>query len=463
MDPMLVSDRTFAPLRCPHADPGRMIQRYAFALLISACALSTAAQPTLLPSIGIGTLPADSDPICTLPTQTPPINSSGRPEGESAADFTLYDMNGTGFNLEDALLLGKPVLMISSSYTCPVFRNKVPVINDVVAIYGSQLTTVIVYTPEAHPYLDISPYFAAVNTSQANIDAGILYEQPETYGERKAVLQELLDSMQIDAPIYLDGPCNEWWNYYGPQPNNAYLIATDGSIFRHHDWFHKTPDDIYCDIDSLLGLPTDCAQTFGGSFTVQMVSNDTLWGDAGNTITGHATFTNTTAEDCLVRIVKLQVDMPGGWTSSLCADVCYLPDVDTAIVVLPANSTMEFYYYFYTTVPGIGYTRVGFRNESDFGNNFMRDFWAVAEEANGLGEMADGAAWSVFPNPASDAVSFTGLPPNAAVEWRDLSGRLVHVGEAAEANVTGLAPGIYVLRPALNGVLFSSPLRLFVR
>ena len=70
--------------------------------------------------------------------------------------------------------------MIGSSYTCPVFRNKLPVINDVVATYGAQLTTIIVYTPEAHPYLDVSPYFGAVNTHQANISSGILYEQPET-------------------------------------------------------------------------------------------------------------------------------------------------------------------------------------------------------------------------------------------------------------------------------------------
>ncbi|MBK9629322.1 MAG: hypothetical protein IPO56_16955 [Flavobacteriales bacterium] len=74
-------------------------------------------------------MPADSEPICTLPTQTPPISSCGRPEGEQAADFTLFDLDGNAFNLEDALLAGKPVLMISSSYTCPLFRGKVPGIN----------------------------------------------------------------------------------------------------------------------------------------------------------------------------------------------------------------------------------------------------------------------------------------------------------------------------------------------
>lgn len=439
-----------------------MNPRILLPILLVGSSLVAQAQPTLLPSIGIGALPADSDPICTLPFQTPPIPTCGRPEGESAADFTLYDKDGNAFNLEDALLLGKPVLMISSSYTCPVFRNKVPVINDVIDLYGGQLTTIIVYTPEAHPYLDISPYFGAVNTGQENMNAGILYEQPETYGERKAVLQALLDSMQIDAPIYLDGACNEWWNYYGPQPNNAYLIDTTGTIFRHHDWLHKTPDDIYCDIDSLLGLPTSCAMSFGGSFTVQMVSNDTIWGDAGTTITGHATLTNPTTEDCLVRIVKLQVNMPAGWTSSLCADVCYLPDVDTAIVELAANSTMDFYYYFYTTGAGTGYTRVGFRNESDFSNNFMRDFWAVAHDANSTSEVAAASTWSVFPNPATDELHLIGLPTGTVVEWRDLSGRVVRHTHDMDIGVGHMGSGIFFLQPLLATTPLYRPLRVVI-
>lgn len=432
------------------------------ALALSACLgfSSALAQPTLLPSIGVGSLPTDGEPICTLPVQTPPITSCGRPEGESAADFTVYDKDGNAFHLEDALLLGKPVLMISGSYTCPVFRNKIPVINDVVATYGAQLTTIIVYTPEAHPYLDISPYFGAVNTGQENINAGILYEQPETYGERKAVLQALVDSMQIDAPIYLDGPCNSWWDYYGPQPNNAYLIDADGSLFRHHDWLHRNEDDIYCDVDSLLGLPTDCAQSFGGSFTVQSVSNDTIWGDAGTTITGHATLTNSTSEDCLVRIVKLQMNLPVGWQTSLCADVCYLPDVDTALVELPANSTMDFYYYFYTTVAGTGHTRVGFRNESNTANNFIRNYWAVASEANGMDESLTAPVLHVAPNPANGSISLSGGVRFDGFRILDAQGREVLRSNGSSADVSSLAMGAYLVQPHVHGDPAGKPIRI---
>jgi Iodothyronine deiodinase len=422
--------------------------------------LATVGQPVLLPTIGLAALPADSDPICTLPTQTPPISNVGRPEGEQAAHFTLYDINGNAFNLEDALLQGKPVLMISSSYTCPVFRNKVPKINDLVASYSSQLHIVIVYTPEAHPAVDISPYFGAVNTSQQNIDAGILHQQPTTYGERKAVLQEMLDSLQIDAPVYIDGPCNAWWDYYGPQPNNAYLIDLNGTFHTHHDWFDKLPEDIDCDIEDVLALPPggDCgAETFGGHFNVQWMSNDTVYGTGGTTLTAHLKLFNTSAtEDVLVRVVKLQTNLPGGWQTSLCLDACYLPDVDTAIVPIAAGDTMHFYYYFYST-PGdaIGYTRVGMRNESDFNNGFSRELWGVGSGSVGIVETTSPSPLAIAPNPVTDHMTIIGVAPNDAFEIQDMTGRTVLRFAGPMAEVTCLAKGNYLLSGAPSASMAS--------
>ena len=433
--------------------PPKMTKRNILGLFAWVALVGVYAQPVLLPTIGLAALPADSDPICTLPTQTPPITSCGRPEGEQAADLTLYDINGNAFNLENALLQGKPVLMISSSYTCPVFRNKVPKINDLVATYSSQLHIVIVYTLEAHPAVDISPYFGAVNTGQQNIDADILFEQPETYGERKAVLQEMLDSMQIDAPVYIDGPCNAWWNYYGPQPNNAYLIDLNGTIHTHHDWFDKLPEDIDCDIEDLLALPPtgDCGgETYGGHFNVQWMSNDTVYGTGGTTLTAHLKLFNTSAtDDVLVRVVKLQTNLPVGWQTSLCLDVCYLPDVDTAIVPIAAGDTMHFYYYFYST-PGdaIGYTRVGMRNENDFNNGFSRELWGVSEGSVGMAEALSIPPLGIAPNPATDRMMIIGAAQNDAYELRDMMGSTVLSFTGPAADVNGLAPGHYLLSGA---------------
>lgn len=436
--------------------------------LLMAClgvtAISAMAQPNLLPDLNSGVLPADGDPICTLPMQTPPINTCGRPEGEQAADFTLFDINGAVFNLEDALLQGKPVLMISSSYTCPVFRNKVGTINQLVADHGSQLTIAIVYTPEAHPDVDISPYFGAVNTGQQNINAGILYQQPTTYGERKAVVQDMLADLQIDAPVYLDGPCNEWWDFYGPQPNNAYLIDTNGTIHTHHDWFEKLPEDIDCDIEDLLALPPtgDCGGgSYGGHFNVEWVSNDTVYGLGGTTLTAHLKLFNTSpTEDVLVRVVKLENDLPPGWGSSLCLDACYLPDVDTAIVPIAAGDTMHFYYYFYST-PGaaIGYTRLGMRNEEDLSNGFTRQVWGVVEGGVGLVEEAVMPRALIVPNPARDRITVLGASRTDGFVIMDMTGRPLMRSIGPDILLEGLPSGSYLVMPLSPGAP-ANPMRL---
>ena len=194
--------------------------------------LPTFAQLNLKPTIGVGTLPNDADSICTLGTVGGGgFGQLGPMTGDTIAHFNLWATDGSEMDIETILLQGKPVLMVTGSYTCPVFRNKVGVINDLQVIYGNSLEIFIVYVVEAHPIApDISPYFGVVNDA-GNPSVGINVLQPRTYGERKAVVQEMTDTMQFDVPIYLDGPCNEWWYEFGPAPNNAYIIDQNGAVY----------------------------------------------------------------------------------------------------------------------------------------------------------------------------------------------------------------------------------------
>ncbi len=441
-----------------------MKPRHCILLFLFPITLIVAGQPILLPSIGIGPLPADTDPVCPIPVQTPSITSVGRDAGETAADFTLYDLDGNPFNLHDALAIGKPVLMVSASYTCPVFRNHVASINNVVATFGDQLTTVIVYTVEAHPDQDISPYFGVVNTGAQNINAGILYRQPTNYGERKAVLQEMLMDIQIDAPIFLDGPCNEWWVYYGPQPNNAYLIDTNGVIFAHHDWYDRFPQDIVCDIDSLLGNPVPCDQSFGGNFTVDLVSNDTIYGTDAPILTAHCLLTNTSTSDVLVRVAKLNVQLPIGWSSSLCLDVCYQTSVDTAVITIPAGGTQHFYYYFYSPPsPGTGYTRVGFRNEDDNSNNFAIGLWGINSTSTSI-ETGREVDWGYYPNPVDDVLHINGPMRIDHLRILEISGKEVLTINGTSSFLLGsLVPGCYLAQPMVRGSSVGAPIRIMKR
>ncbi|MDQ3101137.1 MAG: T9SS type A sorting domain-containing protein [Bacteroidota bacterium] len=425
-------------------------------------ALAAWAQPVLLPSIGIGLQPSSADQICTLPFETPPLESNGRPAGENAADFSLYDLQGDQFNLEEALLEGKPVLMIAGSYTCPVFRNKMPLINQIQQTYGDQLTTVVVYTAEAHPDQDISPYFGAVNTHEANFAEGILYQQPTTYGQRLSIAADMLAAMTIEVPVFIDGPCNEWWNYYGPAPNISYLIGTGGDIVSRHTWFDKYPQDILCDIDQLLDIPNDCSETFGGQFSMEWLSNDTAYGPSGTTITVNTRILNPTMDPVLVEIHRLENNMPMGWNSSICADICYLPQIDFAETVVPAGGQQDLHYYFYSSGdPAHGHARVGVRNAEDVDNGYIMNFHAFSSVPTSIGEGTLFQPFAVWPNPASEMIQLRVPFDHYRITINDIHGRLVlETAAQATVDVSGLPQGIYIITCWKEGMMISQPARI---
>ena len=229
-------------------------------------------QAQLLPGIGLSHLPAEGDSICPIPIAQGSGSVPGIMPGNPVPDFKLYTLTGDSVTLSEVLLLGKPVLLISSSYTCPVFRGKIPVINQVDSIYQGQLSVYVIYTVEAHPIIDVSPYSGNVWTTSTNTNEGILFEQPKTYGERKSILNSLLSANYLRPTVLIDGPCNEWWLNYGTEPNSATLIKPDGNVFAFQQWFDKAPDNIFCEIDSLLGTNSGLCTSFGnGSLHLQII------------------------------------------------------------------------------------------------------------------------------------------------------------------------------------------------
>jgi hypothetical protein len=402
---------------------------------------------TLQPSIGIGPLPNDSDAICPIPWYLGDYASSGLQSGDTAYDFTLYDLNGNPFHLDSVLALGKPVLLVAGNYTCPVFRDKIPMINYVYNSYGSQITTVVIYGVEAHP-TDTSPYFGYVNLTQYNINDGIYFPQPTTYGERKLMAVETYVNTTLQAPVYIDGPCNNWWLNYGPAPNNAYLIDTNGIVFAKHDWYDNYPHDIICDIDSLLGIPANCSSGPGnGYFTATMLTGDTVWGVAGNVITVDMEFVNSSSDDVVLGIKRMQNNTAPGWSTSLCATICYSPITDSIQVQMFPGDTLLFHVNFFTdTVPGMSMVRIGFRNMASTLNPVLKDFYCYTSLTTGIPSNESAPDVKIYPNPAGDVIHASAGFKIASIEVLDFTGRILFETENSDLDVSGLSPGIYFVR-----------------
>ncbi|MBK8982014.1 MAG: hypothetical protein IPM38_06745 [Ignavibacteria bacterium] len=227
------------------------------------------------PHIGLNQIPLLTDSMCVFQTYTGGFEATGYQVGDTVNDFTLFSYNEDTLNLRSELMKGKPVVLISSSYTCPVFRNKINDINLLWDLYGDSVSIFVIYTIEAHPYPDISPYFGFVNVGQANINEGIIFPQPDTYGERKTMVYRLDSARNISVPVFIDGPCNSWLEHFGPAPNNAYLIDTTGIVVTKHAWFNKPPKNMSNDINVYFGNSGGGGFSTGGTFTFNYTS-DTL-------------------------------------------------------------------------------------------------------------------------------------------------------------------------------------------
>ncbi|MCE3226339.1 MAG: hypothetical protein K0S32_890 [Bacteroidetes bacterium] len=398
-----------------------------YILLLLAAFKTTRAQ--LLPSIGITSQPASSATICDAPWYLGSFYTSGYQVGNSVPDFKLYDLNGDSIILSDELTAGKPVVLISGNLTCPVFRNKVPVINQIISTYGSAIKVFVIYTLEAHP-TDTSVYFGNINVTSQNQSAGILFPQPTTYGARKQMVDTMSYYLTLNAPVFIDGPCNEWWSAFGPAPNNAYIISPSGTVLKKHGWFDKSPDKIFCDIDNVLSITSgSCITTTApGTFTINVL-NSFINGNPTELLLDNANIINTESVSVTVSVKKIQKNHPAGWQTAFCADVCYSTAEDSIGFTIAPFDTMAFSLDFYTdAIPDSGSVKVGFKNPNKPNNSFTYRFRAstlpfdvgISETQNEMKSI------SLFPNPSNEKTTISTDEKKFTVNILDLNGKIIY-------------------------------------
>jgi hypothetical protein len=404
----------------------------------------------LLPSIGINTQPANSATLCYPSYYTGSFYTSGYQVGDTVPDFKLYSMLGDSLILSDELQNGKPVLLIAGSLTCPVFRSKVPIINQVMATYGSSINVFVIYTIEAHP-TNISVYSGNVNTTSQNMADGVLFPNTLTYGDRKQMIDTMPNWVGVNAPIFIDGTCNEWWNNFGPAPNNAYLIDTNGIVVIKHGWFHKLPiDNIFCDLDTYLGVNSNsCVVTTApGQFSVSVV-NSNSFGGPGSTLYDFALVVNTQSVPVTVSAQNIQQSVPTLWSTNFCADVCYGPlDTYVSFVVDPFD-TLLFSLDWATdlSAPDSGRVKVGFQNVNNASNGFV--YWMRASTYPPTGVVAHEKQpeLAIFPNPFSNEIQVN--MPDTEFELNIINAlgqTVVQSTSSKRIDTNDWPPGIYTIQ-----------------
>jgi hypothetical protein len=165
----------------------------------------------------------------------------GIQKGQPVPDFTLFTEKGKAFNLESELRKGKPVVLISGSYTCDVSRGNMEAIRSFQNEFSKDATFFMVYTIDAHPYDTPSPYSpdGKVWVAKNNIRDHIKAAQPKTYNERVTLARRWQSENSIHFEVLIDVPDNLYWKQFGQAPNMVYIISPDQKVFYKQAWFHK--------------------------------------------------------------------------------------------------------------------------------------------------------------------------------------------------------------------------------
>lgn len=157
--------------------------------------------------------------------------------GAHVPDARVYAEDGTSHALSD--LWGKqPVLLVTASLTCPVSRGQVPKAERIAAEFGGHLTVVVLYTLEAHPEGDPSPYNHGEPWQlRENREEDILRAQTRTLEDREHLATEFRKRLHLKLPILLDNMDNLAWKSLGGGPNMALLIRENGVVEAKEGWF----------------------------------------------------------------------------------------------------------------------------------------------------------------------------------------------------------------------------------
>jgi hypothetical protein len=427
------------------------------------------AQPVLGPAINDGSLPDDDGLICDIPLELDILEVDGPQETDLVKDFTLYDTEGNMMHLQDEMADGKPVLLIGASYSCMVFRTKVDLINSIYALLSDSYHIYIVYTVEAHPYGDISPYYGIEATGEENFAADILIPQSDTYGERKSYATEMKTELEILPPVLIDGLCNEWWQEYGSSPNNAFVIDTDGLVYDKQIWLDRYPEDIYAAMYGLLGIDIDGTPLPTGVFSLLSYDDTCVNGDPGSTIIAHANFNNADTVASYVEVINIAEAIPDGWETSLCTDICYGPTENIVNMLIDPASDQGMSVYFYTNLNGTtGQVNLLLKNVYVPANSYELNLkvCTASTEVNELDIFSK--PFYVYPNPATEtANAFLAAYSDGSVlaDIFDLKGHLVFSnsydtplpGTTIELDIHSLEPGYYFMRISGETMVSISP------
>lgn len=113
------------------------------------------------------------------------------------------------------------------------------------------------------------------------------------------------------------------------------------------------------------------------SFTFEL-ADSVVRGAAGSELIIRGKLTNISTSKLKLEIVRTRNQMPEGWGTSLCLDLCLPRESSTTSVTMGAGISQPFSLYFYTgSVPDSGLAEVSFTNAANPNDLIVQNFHGV--------------------------------------------------------------------------------------
>lgn len=214
--------------------------------------------------------------------------------GEVAPPFELRDTAGEAVKLASEVARG-PVVLVSGSFSCPLFRMKMPRFEDLARRWEGKATVLVVYSEEAHPraasserlngfadkvraldkdgdgavsaaeYGSFGPryMFDAFDVDHdgivrsheiiaaRRIDQFREVEAPRTLDERVALARRFRAEVPGKIRVLIDPLDHPTTKIYGQLPNFAYVIGADGRVAFKQGW--AAEKDVERELQRLTG------------------------------------------------------------------------------------------------------------------------------------------------------------------------------------------------------------------
>jgi ankyrin repeat protein len=178
------------------------------------------------------------DLVAPTPAGKPRFDVAGAQVGEQLPNLQMYDLEGKPAPLSH-LWNQKPVLLLTSSYTCPKSRSTYPDAAALAEKLKGKIDVAIIYVIEAHPKGDPSPYKGVEDVTPENLRDHILCRQPATLAQRIELAGQFKRRLNVTVPIYIDAMNNAAWKNLGGGPNMAILVREGGIVALRQGWFDK--------------------------------------------------------------------------------------------------------------------------------------------------------------------------------------------------------------------------------